>query len=220
MGNINTKAYWEGRFGSGDWQNRGGFNQTRAFTTSQMRHFEIPSDFSGSICDFGCGAGDAFPIYRENYPKSKLIGIDFSQAAIDICRNRFGHIAEFFCGDHNSVPEADVIIASNVFEHLENDKRIARVILEKCKKLYIIVPYNEKLLDGSEHVNTYKEDSFNEIGTVKSKTFYSLGWSYHGFDAVYQIRIKNVIRTIIGRPRIKREKQIMYIINGALNANA
>ncbi len=87
--------------------------------------------------------GDAIPIYKKNFPKAKLIGLDISGEAIKKCRDKFGDIAQFICGDYTSVPEVDIIISSNVFEHLSNDKIIAEYLLNKCKILNIIVPYKE-----------------------------------------------------------------------------
>ena len=212
MVNINTRVYWESRFGSGDWQNRGGFSQTRKFTLSQILHFDIPYDFAGTICDFGCGAGDSFPVYRKSYPNAKLIGTDFSRAAIDLCQDRYGNLATFFCGDDSNVPESDIIIASNVFEHLDNQLEIAKTLLAKCRELYIIVPFREMLVEGNEHVNSYETNSFDDIGFVTSRIFYSRGWSYHGMSAIYQIHFKNILRNVLGRAKLKREKQIMFLI--------
>ena len=50
------------------------------------------------------------------------------------CKDSFGDIADFLCGTEKDVPNVDVIIASNVFEHLTNDKRIVKVLKEKTKK--------------------------------------------------------------------------------------
>ena len=98
--NINTKDYWNSRFGTGDWESKGGFSQTRAFAESQVLHFGLPEDFSGTLCDFGCGAGDAFPVYRVTYPNAKLIGVDFSSKAIQLCREKYSSIAEFIKGGY------------------------------------------------------------------------------------------------------------------------
>ena len=79
--NINTKDYWDSRFQSGDWATRGGRSQTENFARAQIKHLGIKSDFVGSICDFGCATGDAFPIYKHFFPNAKLIGVDFSSSA-------------------------------------------------------------------------------------------------------------------------------------------
>lgn len=162
--NINTKAYWEERFASGDWEEQHGRLQTRSFAKAQVKYFKIPPSFDGTILDFGCGLGDAIPVYRSAFPNARFIGVDISDSAIDLCRRRYGHIAQFIQGDHTSVPLADIIIASNVFEHLDNDREVAAHLLGKCKDLYIIVPYKEETAPGAEHVNSYDENYFWSVG--------------------------------------------------------
>ena len=74
--NINTKSYWDKRFVSGDWEQKQGRSQTRNFAISQIPKLSIDREFSGILLDFGCGLGDALPIYKKFYPKAKLMGID------------------------------------------------------------------------------------------------------------------------------------------------
>lgn len=212
MSNINTSDYWNKRFGGGDWESKGGFSQTRAFAESQLPLFGVNRDFDGTLCDFGCGAGDAIPVYRKAFPNAHLIGVDFSDAAIDLCRYKYGTFAEFVCGDHTIIPKSDIVISSNVFEHLSNDREIARHIKRQCKTLYIVVPFREKIIPGSEHINSYDLDSFDYLGCEETKVFLSKGWSLFGLSFYYNIYLKNVVRLFIGKNLAKQQKQIMYVI--------
>ncbi len=152
--NINTAAYWNDRFLSGHWEEVGGRAQTRDFAEAQLRAIGLPRSFSGSLLDFGCGLGDAFPVYRKAFPDARLIGMDVSSAAIDKCNERFPRLAQFLQGDHTMVPPVDVIVASNVLEHLSNDIEVATSLRSRCKALHIIVPFREDpRID--EHVHTY-----------------------------------------------------------------
>jgi hypothetical protein len=208
--NVNTQSYWNRRFSSGDWEAQKGRFQTENFARGQTRFIKLSSDFEGALLDFGCGLGDAIPIYRQNYPKATLMGIDISNAAIDICQEKYGSIAEFISGDFTCVPEVDAIIASNVFEHLENDQSIARHLLSKCRDLYIIVPHKEFPL-SPEHVNSYDEESFKQIGKYDYKVFPCVGWSQYGFrDLWFQIHFKNLFRPFLGRPLSSRSNQILF----------
>lgn len=212
-GNINTLDYWDGRFGSGDWEINRGFFQTRAFAESQVSHLSLPKNFSGSLCDFGCGAGDAFPVYRATYPFAKLIGVDFSGEAIRLCREKYSTIAEFIQGDIISVPFSDIIITSNVLEHLDSDKEVVNELLERCKKLFVIVPYNERNF-GGEHLRFYDENSFADLFPVRKVVFLSKGWSLYGIDLWYQVYLKNIARFILGRPLLVQKKQILFEFQG------
>ncbi|MGY6214038.1 class I SAM-dependent methyltransferase [Methylolobus aquaticus] len=208
--NINTRHYWDNRFASGDWELVGGREQTKHFAEAQLRHLKLSESFSGTFLDFGCGLGDAFPVYRRAMPKASLIGIDISPSAVNKCQQVYGEIAEFRCGDHWSVPEVDVIIASNVLEHLTNDLEVARVLYERCKRLIIVVPYREEPRI-EEHVNTYDKKYFTSFGRQKTTIFASKGWSQYGWKGLWvHIYIKNILRPIFGRRKLRRRMQIMY----------
>jgi cyclopropane fatty-acyl-phospholipid synthase-like methyltransferase len=156
--NINTKKYWNNRFASKDansWKSKNGESQTKDFASAIAKRLKMSKDFSGTILDFGCALGDAIPFYKKNYPNATFIGVDFSSAAIKQCQEKFGGIATFICGDVDAVPNVDVIITSNVLEHLSDDKDIANKLLNKCTDLYIAVPYNEAIAGKGEHVNSY-----------------------------------------------------------------
>ncbi len=207
--NINTKAYWEKRFSLGDWEEKNGRLQTLNFAIAQVGHLAIDKNFKGTILDFGCGLGDAIPVYKEYFPEAQFIGVDISSSAIDSCRMKYGSIADFIHGDCGVVPEVDVIMASNVFEHLSGDREIARRLLGKCKHLYIIVPYRERPL-FAEHVNEYDEWYFIDLGECNWKVFPSRGWSEYGWDRWYHINFKNIFKVILGRGIRRRKMQIMF----------
>lgn len=214
--NKNSNDYWNERFGTGDWEAKGGFRQSFLFAESQVPVFGLPRDFKGQICDFGCGAGDAFPVYRRYFPNAKLVGVDFSEEAINLCRKRFGEIAEFICGDECVVPISDVIICSNVFEHLTDDLSVARNLIKKCRELFIIVPYREWPL-SDEHLREYNERSFKELQPIKTLVFLAKGWSYYGKEFLKQILFRNIIRFFSGKPCIRQRKQILFKIGGSIS---
>lgn len=207
---TNSLQYWNARFASGDWAAVGGPAQTREFAEAQVKYFGIGRDFSGSLLDFGCGQGDAFPIYRRSYPRATLIGADFSTAAIERCVEKYGELAKFVWSDHESCPSADVIVVSNVLEHLQNDIEVARSLLSKCGDLYVIVPYQEQYLID-EHVRRYTKSHFDTLRPKHIKVFASRGWSQYGLRAVWwEIRLKNLIRPLVGKLTLRRRLQVMF----------
>lgn len=212
---INTREYWEHRFASGDWEKNLGRWQTTCFAESQVRLLRLSPTFNGTLLDFGCGLGDAMPVYRNHFPLSKLIGVDHSESAIIQCKKKYGHIAEFIHGACDSVPQVDVIVASNVMEHIEDDKLTARKLLLKCSELYIFVPYRESPL-CSEHVNYYDKNSFSSFRTMEIKVFYSRGWTQYGRDLWIGVYLKNLLRPFLGKRLAYRRKQIMFRIKGAI----
>jgi SAM-dependent methyltransferase len=215
-GNVNTRDYWEHRFSSGDWEAKQGRRQTANFAKGQIPHLQILRDFEGTIVDFGCGLGDAMPVYRKRFPRAKLVGVDISQNAIDACRERYGAMASFLQGDCESIQDADIVIASNVLEHLTNDREVAKRLLSKCKSLYVTVPYKEWPL-CSEHVNTYDEGYFSDIGGYVCRVFPCAGWPPHGRTGLafhlywwYQVSFKNILRFLVRKPLCRRPMQILF----------
>lgn len=215
MNNINTKAYWDNRF-KADWEKKSGRSQTADFAKDQIPYFDISSDFDGSILDFGCGLGDAIPIYKKSYPNAKLYGVDISSVGIEKCKKTYGCMADFTAGTEKEMRDVDIVIASNVFEHLTDDKKIAEKILQKTKVLYIIVPYKEKRL-MNEHVNSYDEFYFSEFNVLWFKIFFSRGWTESGFR-LFRLRARNCIRFLAGKEIQPRSRQIMFCLTRDANS--
>lgn len=208
INNVNSKKYWESRFSSGDWEQKRGRTQTAHFAAAQVAYFRLDKDFSGSLVDFGCGLGDAMPVYKKFFPNAKLLGIDVSESAISKCKERYRKLASFISGTHQNCPSADIIVASNVIEHLSDDIEIAKALLSKCKELYITVPYNELPL-CPEHVRTYNEKYFQVLGESDFVIFPSRGWSEYG-RSMWKLAFKNLLRRLSGRSIQSRRMQIMY----------
>lgn len=210
--NINTKDYWEKRFATRDWAQKGGEIQSYEHARRFVEHLGIPRDFSGTICDFGCAEGDAFPVYQATWPNAKLTGVDFASGAIERADEKYGDFATFLCGDNTMVPNSDVIISAHVFEHLENDVEVLNALLEKCATLFVIVPYKEKPL-GAEHLRRYDETSYAHLSPERWKVC-DAGWQLRGIDLFYQVHLKNLARPLFGRPIARMPRQIMFWFSG------
>lgn len=215
--NINSKEYWDDRFSTNhklSWRANAGENQTRIFAHEIAKRLKMNVDFNGTILDFGCALGDAIPIYKERYPNAKFIGTDFSTAAIEICIQKFGDIATFQAKDVNNIPSVDVIIISNVLEHMSNDREFVEKLLSKCKDLYIAVPYDEKPPLHSEHVNSYNRQTFDYLNADK-EVYLCRGYTTSQiFKSYINIELKNIIRPFFKIPlnRGGLYKQILFHI--------
>lgn len=214
--NVNSKGYWDHRFASGDWEKKNGRWQTQSFARGQVSHLNLSRDFAGTILDFGCGLGDAIPVYREHFPKARLMGMDISSQAVELCRKKYGHWAVFFQGKAEDVPAGvEVIIASNVLEHLDDDIAVARILREKCADLYVVVPYRESPLFG-EHIHSYDRNHFAPLGPCAVKVFPCRGWSAYGRERWIRIHFKNIFRYLLRRPLRYRNLQILFHFKGSM----
>jgi SAM-dependent methyltransferase len=167
--NLNSKSYWNDRFQNGSWLDAGRL-QTMNYALANVAQLTIDESFTGTILDFGCALGDAATVYAETFPNAALVGVDHSEIAIKKCREKYGDISRFLCADYSDIPEADVIIASHVLEHIEGDNAILAELLGKCNDLFVIVPYKEAPL-YIEHVNYYDEDYYAEFTPCEIRTF-------------------------------------------------
>ncbi|SDH18033.1 class I SAM-dependent methyltransferase [Chitinophaga filiformis] len=223
--NINSKEYWDDRFSSDhkkSWRANAGENQTKIFAYEIVKRLKMNTGFQGTILDFGCALGDAIPIYKKHYPKARFIGIDFSTAAIDICIQKFGDIATFMARDVDSIPSVDVIIMSNVLEHLPNDKAVVEKLLSKCKDLYIAVPYDEQQPLHEEHVNSYNRNTFDYLNADKD-VYLCRGYTAKQILTSYiYIELKNIIRPLFNVPLYKGGlyRQILYHIKSQQGISA
>ncbi len=220
MNNIrpetNSAQYWEQRFQTGDWEKKRGRTQTHAFARCFVPHLRMAHTFAGRILDFGCALGDALPVYRTAFPQAQLLGMDISQAAVDACRRRYDALATFVQGDYRAAPEAEVIIVSNVMEHLANYRDIALELQRRCRQLYVVVPYREVLTPGTEHVNTFDEHAFDWLGTIECHTFPAHEWSEYRANLWINVYLKNLLRPFFGRPFRRRNRLIVFRIGGIL----
>jgi SAM-dependent methyltransferase len=208
---INSRSYWDWRFSSGDWEEKKGREQTASFARALRSRIDLPSSFSGTLLDFGCGLGDAIPVYRQAFPNATLVGVDRSTAAIARCRADYGRLASFFVGDHRSAPKVSVIVASNVLEHVAACDKVLGALLGRCQRLYVLAPYREPLQDGSEHVHSYDETSLREWQPYQVETFLCRGWSQSGpRDLWWNVHAKNLARLLLGRPLVHRARQILF----------
>lgn len=118
-----------------------------------------------------------------------------------------------------NIPFADIIIASNVFEHITNYNEVAIRLLNKCKRLFIIVPYKQKLADNndSEHINSFDENSFSQFEVIRTTIYRSKGFKQRSLLWIFwNVYIKNILRFLLYGMIIKynAQKQIMFEIKG------
>lgn len=162
--NINSKSYWDDRFSSGDWQNKGGNAQTEYFYT--LLYDLLPKSFVSelqsrhdaySICDVGCAEGDGTNYLSERFTNAKLTGVDISNEAIIKAKQKFNHL-EFTTQLENNY---NVVVSSNTLEHFDNPFNHLKLLLKHTTEyLVILVPFEEyERID--EHFYTFTYDSFS-----------------------------------------------------------
>ncbi len=162
---INSKEYWDNRFGTGDWVEYGGREQTLFFAkiaTDNLPEWLIHKINKEclSICDMGCAEGEAVDLFSRLFFNCDVVGIDFSEQAIEKARQNYP-LYKFMQGDVNCLNEMyDVVFSSNTLEHFRKPIEILKKMLYATNKyLILLVPFNEKER-LAEHVSTFTYDLF------------------------------------------------------------
>jgi len=118
-------------------------------TRQKLENSEIPEmilglvSSSNKILDLGCGEGGIISAILKKFPNKRIVGIDISPRRINLLKNKFPK-QTFLCKDINSTHLKsngfDLIICTQVIEHVEDDKMLIKEIyrlLEKGGHLYI-----------------------------------------------------------------------------------
>ena len=174
----NSAEAWEGAFApGGHWDEIGGDALTECFgrcilenlNPEVMDYLELPDAVerpeveSGTpagrrdpdsahpwVLDWGCARGQTTALLRERFPRARVVGLDFAERAITQARQRYG--GHFIYEREGRIRwDWDVIVNSNVLEHLPDPIGAVREHLSHTNAYYIIlVPYDENLDEGND----------------------------------------------------------------------
>lgn len=153
---ANSRVAWDDRFlPLGHWDQIGGDAMTLRFAELILEYLHedllaILSEPGCRVLDWGCARGQLVALFRRKFPKIEAFGLDFSYAAVDQAIKRYGPC--FFWDEEGRIfEEWDVIVTSNVMEHLVDPIAKMREHLERTRKMYVILtPFAEPLESGAE----------------------------------------------------------------------
>lgn len=224
---LSTKEDWEAYFEEGGpWEANHGPEQTRLFAEAFCKHASIHLENGQSLLDSSCALGDALPVFRKHFLKAQLYACDFSKVAIRRCKERHSDMAGCYVASIEEISGMyDIIYSSATLEHFADYKEKARTLLQHCKFLCILVPYNEMRFDkdleygqDTDHVVTFREHSFDFLLNegcamrIGRKSFYvARAWSWTLKTRIIQTLL-NVCRLLLGRPIVRNPKMILFEI--------
>jgi len=139
-----------------------------------------------TILDIGCGRGDLIRILAPRFPKAKIIGIDYSDAAINIAKQNLANYSNVsilrsdtasFPLENNSV---DYVFCLDVVEHLypqhldETIKSVYRVL--KTGGTLIIHTFPTRCINNTAHfmLKLFNKDSSGQHLHVNTQTYSSM----------------------------------------------
>jgi len=142
------------------------------------------------ILDVGCGTGQ-FGQYLYDKGLTNYLGIDFSEAAIEIAKRNSAQ--QFIRSSYEdfSFESFNVIIALEVLEHLKNDLEVVEKLPDKALFIFSLPSYS-----GEAHVRHFKNK--DEILSRYSKIF--------DIRILRPLKLENGAELFYGRGYSKKEK--------------
>jgi glycosyltransferase involved in cell wall biosynthesis/SAM-dependent methyltransferase len=163
---INSEAYWELRFKSGDWDQNNGEAQAGFFGDLAVRLLPswLLNDLKAnnrSVADLGCAEGAGTAALSRALPGCRVVGVDFAAAAIERAKELHQGL-EFIVGSIDAPPEdAEVFFLSNVLEHFADPQKVLHSLAtsSRLKYLIVLVPLHE-VMRHQEHLVTFDFNNF------------------------------------------------------------
>lgn len=157
--NINTPDYWDQI-----WE-REGDETWRDFKNKYQHIISLVPDGS-EVLDIGCGVGLLLRKMRDALPGIKATGADISAKAIDyVKKHGFGGVVGGFPTLPLEADRFDVVLATEVLEHLSNPDEAVREVVRLLKpsgKAILTVP--DDCLgpeDEVQHLRKYNAETFH-----------------------------------------------------------
>jgi 2-polyprenyl-3-methyl-5-hydroxy-6-metoxy-1,4-benzoquinol methylase len=157
-----------------------------------------------NILDIGCGDGFLLKSLKK-YFQFQLVGMDVSQKAIELAQKRVGDNIQYFLGNIESKEELparkfDLIICSEVLEHLPNDKiAISNLayLLSTQGKLVLTLPHRQEYWTRHDtavaHLRRYeKQEVIKELQKNGFKVVRAFTWGYPLYHLYYNLLLKQL----------------------------
>lgn len=171
---------------------KGGWNDTTRFGPACRHRRRIVADLvksvpHGTIMDLGCGDGALLSELVPQFGNSRLFGSDVSAEAVELARRAVPGASfevlklgtEFsFSGKY------DVIVMSEVLEHIEDDESVMRKVAPHCRHIVISVPGGpkDKVDHQYGHFRNYYDNTLPEKlqrNGYDVVTFKRWGWPFY-----------------------------------------
>lgn len=180
--------YWKERFTIGlDHHSNQNTQISRDFFKTISKSLDDRLNLSNSIIEIGCGTGELSKILYDRYKKITK-GTDLSEQAVLFANNKYSNESLSYQSldllNDNLNDKYDVAVCSNTLEHFKNPYLLVDKILDSCKYLIILVPFDQPLTDGFDyeggagHVFRFTHNSFDKYEVIEKYTFSTEGWQY------------------------------------------
>jgi len=165
-----------------------------------------------SFLDVGCGAGELACTFAEKGMKG--IAVDFSEAAIEVASNMRDNRGikktdlQFKLGglENASGKQYDLVSCLEVLEHIKNDKKLLKELVNLSKRYVLIsVPAKQKLYDSSDesvgHFRRYEK--LDLLKMLSDANLDIVKFVNYGYPFTNMVRL---IRKTVFNTRLRKNK--------------
>ncbi len=162
---------------------------------------KLEKNRNAKILDVGCASGELILLLKQKGYKN-VYGVDISEKAIKQCVSKEIKTAVKADGSKTkfNAGEFDIVIASDVLEHFENDSAALlewKRVLKPSGKLIVFVPAFPDLLWSNHdveahHFRRYSEKSF--LNAIKGAGFFVERVSFWNFVFFFPVIIMRIIK--------------------------
>jgi ubiquinone/menaquinone biosynthesis C-methylase UbiE len=167
-----------------------------------------------NIAEVGYGTGDILHYYSKSRPKASILGIEVVEEAKKLYRKRFPSdrnvkLVTRNAEDKLSLPKSkfDLIIASHVLEHINNEKLLLSQVCDSLVKNGIFVlavpdwgdfenhlhyrQYNKEIIESIGNRFSWQQIKIEPDGFYINKMMYKILWKIPAFQAVDVDSVQN-----------------------------
>ena len=183
-----------------------------------------------SVLDVGCGEGTLLKMIGERYPSVELAGSEFSDTALQYCREQLPKANIFsldILKDDVSRISYDLLVSVQVLEHLSDDVDALKRMRAMCRKYTLVsVPGGQLDEHGRKngHYRHYtKADLVRKMEQAAFRVIrsFTCGWPVHSL--LYRQLIRHLPRTAVTQvglgPYTPRTRVIMDVADLAYRFN-
>ena len=134
-----------------------------------------------SVLDLGCGCGFTTQALREIFPKAKVTGTNLSGTPQFTMASVKGLAKDFTIQEE--LKRADLIFASEYFEHIESPLEHLREVLETCQPKYLLIA-NAFGAKAIGHFNAYTCQAGSKLKPSEVSKLFNKLLRYEGYVKV------------------------------------
>lgn len=183
---------------------------SRKLLNEHLTRYNLASEYvKGKIVvEMGCGMGYGTYAMSQNGAK-KVYGIDIDKSAIEFAIKNYNHSSITYLNESATKSSitanyADVVIAFEVIEHLQNPRELINEVLRILKPggTFILSTPNRStsLKDNPFHIKEFKFTELNSfLNDFKVKRYYGQGIAFTYLIHLYQKLIKHIKNSFLKR---------------------